>query len=172
MRLRVLDVARNQSGSVLVETAFILPVLLFVLMGVVQFGMFFFQFSAATNAAAAGARQFSLGRLDTTAYADTVQAIQNSSSNLFSNEITVTLCVGTSSSPGNPTACGCTDNPTSTSCQSLLQTAYLAGPGSANVTPAAASVTVQYHCTPLMPTSWINLTGICPLTATMNVSVQ
>jgi Flp pilus assembly protein TadG len=171
MRLRLFDVAKDHTGSVLVETAFVLPVLLLLLIGVVQFGMFFFQFSAATDAAAAGARQFSLGRLDTTAYADTVQAIQDSSSNLFPNEITITLCVGTSSSPSNPTACGCTDA-SSPSCQSLLQTAYLAGPGSANVTPAAASVTVQYQCTPLMPTNWINVTGICPLTSTMNVSVQ
>jgi len=171
MPLRVFDVARDRSGSVLVETAFVLPMLLFVLMGVVQFGMFFFQFTAATDAAAAGARQFSLGRLDTTAYQDTLQAIQNSSSNLFPSETTITLCVGTSSAPGNPTACGCTDASTPT-CQSLLETAYLAGPASASVIPAAASVTVQYQCTQLMPSSWISIAGICPLTSTMNVSVQ
>jgi Flp pilus assembly protein TadG len=165
------DVAGDHTGSVLVESAFVLPVLLLLLSGVIQFGMFFFQFSAVTDAAAAGARQFSLGRQDTTAYADTVKAIENSSSNLSSGALTITLCVGTSSSPSNPTACGCTDasNP---SCQSLLQSAYVAGPASASVTPATARVTVQYQCTPLIPTSWINVTGICPLTAQMNVSVQ
>jgi Flp pilus assembly protein TadG len=164
MRLRVLDVGKDCTGSVLVETAFVLPVLLLLLMGVLQFGMFFFQFTALTDATAAGARQFSLSRTDTTAYADTIEAINGSSSSLSSSALTVTLCVGTS--------CGCTDA-TSPTCQQLLQTAYnTTGPGSTNVTPETASVTLQYACAPLIPTSWIDVSGICPLTASLNVSVQ
>jgi Flp pilus assembly protein TadG len=164
MRLRVLDVGRDCTGSVLVETAFVLPVLLFLLMGVLQFGIFYFQFTALTDAAAAGARQFSLSRTDVTAYADTIEAINGSSSNLFSSSLTTTLCVGTS--------CGCSDT-TSPTCQQLLQNAYNAtGPGSPSLTPETASVTLQYQCTPLIPTSWINVSSICPLTASLNVSVQ
>jgi Flp pilus assembly protein TadG len=164
MRLRVFDVGRDCTGSVLVETAFVLPMLLFLLMGVIQFGIFYFQFTALTDATAAGARQFSLSRTDITAYADTVAAINGSSSNLSSSALTINLCVGTS--------CGCTDS-TGPTCQQLLQTAYnTTGPGSTSVTPETATVTLQYQCTPLIPTSWIDVSGICPLTASLNVSVQ
>jgi Flp pilus assembly protein TadG len=159
MQLRVSGVGRDCTGSVLVETAFVLPVLLFLLMGVIQFGIFYFQFTALTDAAAAGARQFSLSYSDATAYADTLKAVQNSSSNLFPSDSTITLCVGT--------ACGCTDSGSPT-CQKLLNTAHQ----TASQTPTTASVTVQYQCTPLIPTSWINVASICPLTAQMNATVQ
>ena len=73
---RILEVAKDRAGAVIVEFAAVLPVLLLVLVGVLQFGLFFYQYTALTDATAAGARQFSLSK-DVAPYSDAVKAIQN-----------------------------------------------------------------------------------------------
>ena len=115
---RLFDVARDRAGSVMVEFVLVLPALLVVLVGILQFGIFYYDYIALTNAAAVGARQFSIGRLDPTVYTDTVSAIQNATCNLSTSvctlqsaNLTITLAV-------NGTACA-----TNSSCQSALVTA-------------------------------------------------
>ena len=63
---RLFNVARDCAGAVLVEFALTVPMLLVVLLGVLQFGIFYHDYVALTDATAAGAREFSLGRLDVT----------------------------------------------------------------------------------------------------------
>ena len=64
MRPRLFDVVRDHTGSALVEFAFVLPVLLLLMLGLVQFGMMFYNYILVTNAAATGAREFSISRLE------------------------------------------------------------------------------------------------------------
>jgi Flp pilus assembly protein TadG len=156
MRPQLFEVAKDQTGSVLVEFTLVLPVLLFLVLGLAQFGLIFYNYILVTNAAATGAREFSISRLDTTAYSDTISAINSATTNL--SGLTISMSV-------NGTAC--TSN---TACQTALQNAYTA----ATIPPEPVSVTVTYSCssTSIMPTYLINLTGICPLTSTMQQAVE
>jgi Flp pilus assembly protein TadG len=162
MSARVLGLLRDRNGAVMLEFVLVLPMLLVAVLGLLQFGLFYFQYTTLTDATAAGARQFSIGRLNANAYSDTVSAIEKASCNLSTNtctltaaDMTITLATCTGS-PCSGNMSPCTSNST---CQSNLATAY------SNKEPI--SVTVSYACTILMPTSWVNLTGICPLTMTL-----
>ncbi len=154
---RILEIAKDCAGAVIVEFAAVLPVLLLLLVGVLQFGLFFYQYTALTEATAAGIRQFSISRLDANGYNDTVNAIIDASSNLTITSSMITLAV-------NGTACT-----TNSGCASALVTAAQQGQ-TGNIQPL--TVTVSYPCTPLMPTSWVNLSGICPLTMTLATVAQ
>ena len=55
---RLLNVAKDQVGAAMVEFAIVLPLLLVVLLGIVQFAIFFYQYVIVENAAATGVRQF------------------------------------------------------------------------------------------------------------------
>jgi Flp pilus assembly protein TadG len=156
MRLRLFEVVKDHTGSVLVEFTLVLPVLLFLILGLAQFGLIFYNYILVTNAAATGARELSISRLDNTAYADTVSAITSATTNL--SGLTITMSV-------NGTACS-----SNAACQTALQNAYTA----ATVPPEPVSVTVSYSCssTSIMPAYLINLVGICPLTSTMRQAVE
>jgi Flp pilus assembly protein TadG len=156
MRRRLFDVASDHTGSVLVEFTLVLPVLLFLILGLAQFGLIFYDYILVTNAAATGAREFSISRLDTTAYSDTVSAINSAATNL--SGLTVSLSV-------NGTACT-----TNSSCQTALQNAYVA----ATIPPEPVKVTVSYACSSnsIIPTTLISLAGVCPLTSTMQQPVE
>ena len=156
---RSLEVARDDTGAVLVEFTILSPVLLLMLLGVLQFGLLYYYRISVTTAAVVGARMLSISRSDTTPYSDTVAAIQNASSNLKASDLTITLATysGTAWITCN----------TNTSCSTLIGTAY----GSATGTQPAR-VTVSYPCPILIPTSWVNLSGICPMTSTVTVRVQ
>jgi Flp pilus assembly protein TadG len=156
MRPRLFDVARDHTGSALVEFAFVLPVLLLLMLGLVQFGMMFYNYILVTNAAATGAREFSISRLDSSPYTDTESAINSATTNL--SGLTITMSV-------NGTGCS-----TDSACQTALQNAYTA----AAIPPEPVSVTVSFACTSnaIMPAYLINLTGICPLKSTMQQPVE
>ncbi len=156
MRLRVLDVAKDRTGSALVEFAFVMPVLLLIFMGLAQFGILFYNYIMVTNAATIGARQLSISYADTTPYTDTTTVVQNSAT---LSGLTITLAVG-------GTTCS-----TDTACATALKNANQAGQPPNAAIPA--SVTVSYACAiALMPTSWLNMTGVCPLTATIQEPVE
>jgi Flp pilus assembly protein TadG len=156
MRSRLFEVVKDHTGSVLVEFTLVLPVLLFLILGLAQFGLIFYNYILVTNAAVTGARQLSISRLDTTAYTDTVSAINSATTNL--SGLTITMSV-------NGATCS-----TNSTCQTDLQNAYTA----AAIPPQPVSVTVSYTCssTSIMPAYLINLVGICPLKATMQQPVE
>jgi Flp pilus assembly protein TadG len=157
MRQQLFHVVKDRTGSALVEFAIVFPVLVFLLLGLAQFGLIFYNYILVTNAAATGARQLSISRWDSTAYADTVSAIDNAAGPL--SGLTITLSI-------DGTACS-----SNSACYSALQSAPLP---SSTSTPWSSSVTVAYSCTSnsIMPAYLINLAGICPLTSTMQQSVQ
>lgn len=165
---RILEVASDRAGSVIVEFAAVLPVLLLVLVGVLQFGLFFYQYTALTAATVAGARQFSVSRLDPNAATDTENAIKDASCNwsatscnLDTANLTITLSV-------NGTQCNSSSNAATnnTTCQNALAAANTYNT-TATSSLQAITVTVSYACNLLMPTGWVNLTGICPLSLTL-----
>jgi len=168
---RLFDVARDCTGAAFLEFALVLPVLLLVVFGITQFGLIFYHYSLVTNATAAGARQLSISRLDSTAYCDTQNTIVNASGGLggtpgssgscptLNSDFTITIAVdGTA----------CTSN---SSCQAALASAYAA----ATNPPEPASVTVQYSCSAedliAVPHFAVHL-GVCPLSSTMQAPVQ
>src|SRR5580658_4840348 len=91
MRPRLFEVIKDHTGSALVEFAVVLPVLMFLILGLAQFGLIFYNYILVTNAAATGARQLSISRWDSNAYTDTVSAIDNSAAGL--SGLTITLSV-------------------------------------------------------------------------------
>jgi Flp pilus assembly protein TadG len=160
---RSLEVARDDTGAVLVEFTILSPVLLLMLLGVLQFGLLYYYRISVTTAAVVGARMLSVYRSDPTAlpYSDTVAAIQNASSNLNASKLTITLATYNGAAW---IACNA-----DTSCSNLMGNAR----GSPTVAPQPARVTVSYPCPILIPTSWVNLSsGICPMTSTVTVRVQ
>jgi Flp pilus assembly protein TadG len=154
---RLFDVAKDRTGAALVEFAVLMPMLLLVFMGLAQFGILFYNYIMVTNAATIGARQLSISYSDTTPYTDTRTLVQSSAAQL--SGLTITLAVG-------GTTCS-----SDTACYSALQTANTNG--QPPNTPIPASVTVSYACAiTLMPASWLNMTGVCPLTATIQQPVE
>ena len=78
---------RRQSGQALVEIALVLPILLMVLMGIIDFGRVFHGYLAVTNAARAAVRQAAVGASD----ALVIQTAMDSSSTLDISQVTVTV---------------------------------------------------------------------------------
>jgi Flp pilus assembly protein TadG len=158
MRLRWFDVACDQNGTALVEFTFVLPVVLFLLLGMLQFGIIFYNYVLVTRAAVIGARTLSISRLDLHAYTDVESTITQATSNIPSSSLTITMSV-------NGTACS-----SNSGCQAALQNAHNAFA----VPPQPVSVTVSYSCssTSIVPAYLINLTGICPLRTTMQAAVE
>ena len=166
MSVRVREVVSDRTGAVMVEFAIVLPVLLSIMLGIMQFGMFFYQFTALTEAAAAGARQFSIGRLDATPFSDTNVTIKGavpigtctSSGAAGCSNYTITM----STSTNNGTSyTACTSD---SACQTALATAYT------NSQPI--QVTVTYPCTVLMPVAWVSYGSLCPMTVTITGRAQ
>lgn len=168
MRSRLFDVVKDHTGSVMVEFTLVLPVLLFLILGLAQFGLLFYNYILVTNATATGARQLSISRWDSTPYTDTVSAINSAAPGLglsacaAASPPCITLSV-------NGSTCS-SDSSCSTGTNGLQKAPLPSG----TATPWASSVTVSYSCTSnsIMPTYLINLAGICPLTSTMQQAVQ
>lgn len=64
----------SENGNTLIETAFVLPILLLVIAGIMDFGFLFLQYEVVTNAAREGAR---VGVLPNYAAADVEQRVND-----------------------------------------------------------------------------------------------
>lgn len=168
---RLLNVAKDQVGAAMVEFAIVLPLLLVVLVGIVQFAIFFYQYVIVENAAATGARMFVMNRplacpssatcpgTDGCPYTNTQSALQTASGGLDWSSVTYSMSANGST---------CTSDST---CSTNLCNAYFAtGTFSSAQT---ASVTVSYPCLTLLPANWAP--SFCPtgnLTATNTLHVD
>ena len=56
---------KNKKGQTLVETAFVLPIIILILMGILDFGMMFNNYLIVSNASREGARNAAVGATDT-----------------------------------------------------------------------------------------------------------
>jgi Flp pilus assembly protein TadG len=162
MFARLLDVVKDRAGAAVAEFAIVTPVLVVALLGVIQFGIVFYDYMLVEDAAEVGERVFLQNRPFPTTnssctatcptacftpYSTAVSAIQNAT-NLPVNQLTITLSVG-----GN--TCGSTANSSGAdaTCGIALCTAY-STTGSYSA-PNTASVTVSYPCLTLLPVSWV-----------------
>src|ERR1700733_2659090 len=102
------DRERARAGTAAVEFALVAPMLLFLVLGMCQFGITLNQYLTLTNAVRSGARQLSMGRGDATPRTDTVNLIYSSAPNLAEASLTITTSI-------NGTACG-----TDATCKSAL----------------------------------------------------
>lgn len=84
----------NESGQAFVELALVLPVLLLLLLGVIQFGNVFRDYIALTDATRVGARQAAVSRSiqpDTSRIPLVVAKVQRAAINLDTTQMTVTV---------------------------------------------------------------------------------
>jgi Flp pilus assembly protein TadG len=82
---------RKSKGQAMVEFVFVLPILMLVLFGIIQFGITFSHYVTLTDAVRAGARTAAVSRQSPTRTSDVVAKVRASSENLIpSSNITVT----------------------------------------------------------------------------------
>ncbi len=167
---RLLNVAKNEVGAAMVEFAIVLPLLLVVLLGIVQFAIFFYQYVIVENAAATGARVFVMNRplacpssatcpgTNSCPYTNTQSALETATAGLNWSSVTYSMSA-------NGSSCGTNVSGSDSACGTKLCNAYFAtGTFSSAQT---GSVTVSYPCLTLLPASWAP--SFCPngnLTAT------
>jgi len=89
----------DERGQALVEFALVLPVLLIVIIGILQFGVVYNHYIQLTNAADAGARLFSIERGQSNPCTDVVSQVDAAAATLKSSNVVVTL-----SAVNSPTA--------------------------------------------------------------------
>jgi Flp pilus assembly protein TadG len=85
---------RGESGQAFVELALVLPVLLLILLGIIQFGTVFRDYIALTDATRVGARQASVARSiqpESSRIPLVIAKVQKAAINLDSNRMSVTV---------------------------------------------------------------------------------
>jgi Flp pilus assembly protein TadG len=149
------DPAKDCTGTVAIEFALVLPLLLTLLLGIVQFSLIFNNISVLTNATAAGALVFSQGRSLPSPRSAAVTQIQTAAASLVQADLTITTSVQ---------GAGCAND---SGCLTALSSAYPGG---------SASVTVTYPCPLILSTAGLQWLGInttfCPLTSTVTEYVM
>jgi Flp pilus assembly protein TadG len=82
---------RSERGQALVEFAFVLPLLVVLLLGVIQVGMLLNNYINLTDAARVGARKAISVRLGGVTPDDAAQAVRDSAGSLKQDQLTVTV---------------------------------------------------------------------------------
>src|SRR5580700_7669955 len=90
---RRLDLAADCAGGPAVEFALVLPMLLLLLIGMIEFGLTLNNYIMLTEAVRSGARQFAISRGGTTPYTDAVNQIHGAAAGLNPSGVTITLSV-------------------------------------------------------------------------------
>lgn len=140
--------ALDCAGASAAEFALVLPLLLLILFGVIQFSIVLNNYIELTNAAAAGARELSISRGASKPFSGTINALDNAAPNLtpatLNSKVVMTV---------NGTAC--------TSDGAACQKAFAAGD--------AAVVMATYPCN--LNVLWLTF-GNCVLTSSATALVQ
>jgi Flp pilus assembly protein TadG len=82
---------KNQQGQSMTEFALVLPILVFLLFGVIQFGIVFNNYITVTDAVRAGARKGAVGRHLQNPDAAVVQSVRDASNGLKQSDLNVTV---------------------------------------------------------------------------------
>ena len=128
------------------EFALLVPALVLIIFGGIQFGFTLNNYSALASATRAGARQFALSRGDATPMTDTKNQIYGVAPNLTKASLTISLSV-------NGTACA-----SDASCSTAL------------VSGLPATVTASYPCS--LQVGGINFAPSCTLSANTTERVE
>jgi Flp pilus assembly pilin Flp len=94
-------IVREQRGQTMAEFALVLPVLVSVLFGIIQFGILFNNYVTLTDAVRAGARTAAVSRLSSDPVGDTIAKIDSAAGDLDPTKITPTLPPATAWVHGN-----------------------------------------------------------------------
>jgi len=89
--MRVRNRFRRDDGQALVEFALLIPVLLFVLMAIAQFGDLYNHYVTITDATRAGARMAVVSRTASDPVGSATQAVRDSAHDLDQTQLTVTV---------------------------------------------------------------------------------
>jgi Flp pilus assembly protein TadG len=81
----------SDKGQAFVEFALVLPALLLIVLGIVQFGRMYNNYETITNATRAGARVAAVSRSSSNPVSATVQAVKNAAPNLDASQLNVTV---------------------------------------------------------------------------------
>ena len=84
---------RNERGQAIVEFALVLPILMAILLGIIQFGIIFNNYITLTDATRAGARKASVSRFLNDNGASAKQAVQDSAQGLDQTVLAPTISV-------------------------------------------------------------------------------
>jgi Flp pilus assembly protein TadG len=82
---------RDERGQTMTEFALVLPILLLVLFGIIQFGIAFNNYVSLTDAVRAGARVAAVSRLSTTPTQDATDKVMAASGDLDTAKVGVTV---------------------------------------------------------------------------------
>lgn len=82
---------KREEGQALVEFIIVLPVLLLIVLGIIQFGTLFKDYIALTDAVRVGARQAAVSRTFQNPEAIVVARVQKAGVNLDKNKMTITV---------------------------------------------------------------------------------
>jgi Flp pilus assembly protein TadG len=102
--MRLLHHLRNERGQAMVEFALVLPILMALLLGIIQFGIVFNNYITLTDATRAGARQAAVSRFVGDSGASAKAAVENSAQGLDQKQLAPTISVTASpdwNTPGN-----------------------------------------------------------------------
>ncbi|NLB79431.1 MAG: pilus assembly protein [Clostridiaceae bacterium] len=78
---------KNSRGQSLVETAIVLPILLLIIMGIIEFGLLFNNYIIITNASREGARKAAIGGTDS----EIIQVVENITTTLELSKMTISV---------------------------------------------------------------------------------
>lgn len=95
--LRMTSYIKNNRGQALVEFALILPVLMLLIIGVMEFGLIINQYMVVTEAAREGARSAALGGSNATI----TTVVKTAASQMDTSQLTVTVSPATTRVRGN-----------------------------------------------------------------------
>ena len=102
--MRLLQRLRNERGQAMVEFALVLPILMALLLGIIQFGIVFNNYITLTDATRAGARKAAVSRFDGDSGASAKLEVENSAQGLDQSKLAPTISVTASpdwNTPGN-----------------------------------------------------------------------
>ena len=100
MNARFKNLVANETGQTMAEFAIVLPILVVLLFGIVQFGIVFNNYVTLTDAARAGARAAAVSRQAGNPVGNATAAVRASGSDLNQASLGVTISSGWS--PGSP----------------------------------------------------------------------
>jgi Flp pilus assembly protein TadG len=81
----------NERGQTMTEFALVMPILLFLLLGIIQFGLVFNNYLTLTDAVRAGARKAAVSRRTSNPTQLTTTAVQNAATDLKASDLQVTV---------------------------------------------------------------------------------
>jgi Flp pilus assembly protein TadG len=138
----------DASGASAVEFALVVPFLLFLVVGLFQFGITINNYLELTDGVRSGGRQFAISRTTSTPYTSSVNAVKNSAANLTAANVTVTLSVN---------GAGCSSD---SACTTALATS----------SGGTATATATYPCS--LSIMGVNFAPSCTLTSTTSDLIE